>query len=148
MANDCIPYKFPGEAITAKAKGAVKGKTFVKIGGDRTGGGKGGAEGSTTVGVGLSTDLENLYQVETCGAKGAAVGVAGWDAADKGELKVWAGPGTILPVTAGGTVEPGDQVESDAEGKAVKGAAAPGTVPLGVAMAKGATGKDVEIKLY
>lgn len=147
MANDCIPFKEPGATFTAKASAAVTGKRFVVISGDRTGGGGGGAEGSTTVGVGLSTDAENVYKVKTAGAKAAAVGVSGSDAAENAELKVYGrGHGTILPVTAGGAFAAGEEVEADAEGKAIK--LAEGKA-LGQAMTKSpGAGKDAEILLY
>lgn len=147
-ANECIPYKQPGEAITAKAKGAVTGKTLVKIGGDRTGGGGGGAEGSITIGVGLSTDGENVYQVETCGKEGAPVGVAAWDAADKAETKVFKrSSGIILPITAGEAITAGWELESDAAGKVVKAAATPVKI-IGMAMTKAANAKDCEVLFY
>jgi hypothetical protein len=146
-ANECIPYKEEATTVTAKAKAAVKGKRFVKVGGNRTGGGGGGAEGSVTVGVGLSTDLENIYQVEPTVAGNQAVGVAGWDTPVNGEVKVYLkGKGFIVPVTAGAAITAGAEVESDAEGRAVTVAAGK---PLGMAM-NGVTeaGKDAEILLY
>lgn len=146
MANDCIPYKELGTAVTAKATAAVTGKTLVTISGDRTGGGGGGAEGSSTVGVGLSTDLENLYQVKVCGAGVKAFAVAGYDAAINAELKVFvAGHGIILPVTAAEALTAGWEVESNAEGKLVKLAAGK---PVGLVLNKAASGKDAEILFY
>jgi len=147
-ANECIPYKVPGDSWSAKADGAITGKRFVVVSKDRTGGGGKGAGGSTTVGVGLSTDLENLYQVKQAGAKGVVAGVSSWDAADKAELKVYSGPGYIVPVTAGGTLAAGDLVESDAEGKAVKANATPvAGAACGIAMSKASAAEDAEIKL-
>lgn len=143
-ANECIPFKFPGEALSYKSKGATTGKTLLKVGGDRTGGGGGGAEGSIAVGVGLSTDADNLYQLETCGAGGKAIGVARYDAADKAKGAFYkAGAGLILPVTAGEAITAGWELESNAEGKVVKSA---GTGKLiGIAMTKCASGKDCEV---
>lgn len=146
-ANECIPFKVPGSSPSVKAKGAVKGKTFVKIGGNRTGGGGGGAEGSITIGVGLGTDGENLYQVETCAAKDTAVvGVAAYDAADKAETRIYArSSGYIVPVIAGEAITAGWEVMPGAEGKAVKAEAGKA---CGIAMDKAAEGKDAEILLY
>lgn len=147
MANDCTPYKEPASAVTAKvASGAgVKGKTFLKIAGNRTGGGGGGAEGSSTVGVGLSTDTENLYQVATAAAGGKAFGVAGWDAAELAELKVYTGAHIILPIIAGEALTAGWEVEVGAEGKAVKLAAGKAA---GLVLNGAASGKDAEILFY
>lgn len=146
-ANECIPYFEPNATFTAKATGAVTGKRFVKIGATRTGGGGEGAGGATTVGVGLSTDLENLPVVKRTGAKDRAVGVAGWDAADKAEVKVFAtGHGLRLPVTSGAAITAGEEVESDAEGRAIPFAAG---VKLGVAFVTvGGANLDTEILFY
>lgn len=146
-ANECIPYYEPSATFTAKASGAVTGKRFVKPSANRTGGGGEGAAGATTIGVGLSTDLENLPVLKRTGAKEAAAGVAGSDAADKGEFKVYGrGHGTRLPITAGAEVKAGEEVMSDAEGRAV---AVSSGVALGLCI-NGVTeaGKDAEILLY
>lgn len=145
-ANELIPYKEPGSTFTAKASGAIIGKRFVEISADRTGGGGGGAEGSVTVGVGLSTDAENIYVVKQAAAKAAAVGVSGWDAADKAELKVFGrGHGIIVPIKAGTALTAGWEVEANAEGEAIKLAAGKA---LGLVLNKAAEGKDAEILLY
>lgn len=149
-ANECIPYKTLADTFTARCSAAVVGKTFVVISGDRTGGGGGGAEGATTVGVGLSADAENVYKIATAGAGVKAVGVAGWDAAINTETKVYAvGHGNILPVTAGGAFAAGEQVMSDAAGKAIAYVEGAGKTPLGIAMTKSpGAGKDAEILVY
>lgn len=146
-ANECIPYKSLADTITAKCSAAVVGKRFVVVSGDRTGGGGGGAEGSTTTGVGLSTDPDNVYKIKQAGAKVAALGVAAYDAAENALVKVFArGVGNILPITAGGAFAAGEEVESDAEGRAVK--LAEGKA-LGMAMTKSpGAGKDAEILFY
>lgn len=145
-ANECIPFKEPAATFTARCSAAVTGKRFVVVSGDRTGGGGGGAEGSVTVGVGLSTDAENVYKIKQAGAKVAVVGVSGWDAASGAETKVFGrGHGTILPVTAGAAIAAGVEVESDAEGKAITLAAG---IAVGQCMTKAAEGKDAEILLY
>lgn len=147
LANECIPYKLPGISVSAKASAAITGKRFVKISGNRTGGGGEGAAGATTVGVGLSTDLENLYLVAQCVAKDQCFGVSGFDAAINGELKVYKkAAGVIVPVTSGAAIAAGAEVESDAEGKAITLAAgkALGYCLNGVSGAN----KDTEIILY
>jgi len=146
-ASECIPFFFPSDTWTAKASGAVSGKRFVKIGATRTGGGGEGAAGATTVGVGLSTDLENLPVVKRTVAKDKAVGVAGWDAADKAEVKIYSrGAGIRLPVTSGAAITAGEEVESDAEGRAIPLAAG---AALGMAFVTVAGANlDVEILFY
>lgn len=146
-ANECIPFKLPAIAFTARASAAVTGKRFVVISGDRTGGGGGGAEGSTSVGAGLSTDVENVYKVKLAGAKAAPVGVSAYDAAINEELKVYGTvSGVILPIKAGEALTAGWEVISNATGEAVKAEAA--DVARGLVMTKAANGADAEIKLY
>lgn len=148
-ANECIPYKMPAITFTAKATAAITGKRFVVISGDRTGGGGPGAAGSTTVGAGLSSDVENVYRVKLAGAGVAAVGVSGWDAAINEELKVYgAVSGVILPVKAGEALVAGDEVMSNATGEAVKYVEGATKKAIGMAMTKAANAEDAEIKLY
>lgn len=142
-ANECIPYKEPGSAITFKATAAVAGKRFVKPSGNRTGG------------PGLSTDLANVYQCAQVSASGdPAVGVSKYDVAN-GALG-GAHTGGIVPVTCGANVAAGDRVMSDANGKAIPYAAgntaaagAPLVIPrvLGIAMTGAVSGADAEIML-
>lgn len=148
-ANECIPFKEPGSAITCKASGAVTGKLFVKISGNRTGGGAGG----------LSSDLANVYQVAAVAAAGedSVLGVAKQDAADGSLVGVFTRPGIIVPVTAGATITAGDLVMADAAGKAIPfvqdvtpaaGAAAATKRPLGLALTGASSNADAEIKLF
>jgi hypothetical protein len=147
LVNECIPYKEPGASVTARCSAAVKGKRLVKVSGNRTGGGGQGAAGSVTVGVGLSTDLENLYKVAQCVAKDQCIGVSGWDSVINGEVKVFLkGKGIVLPITAGAAIAAGAEVESDAEGRVITLAAGKA---IGYCMtAVAAEGEDAEILLY
>lgn len=147
LANECVPYKLPAISVSAKATAAIAGKRFIKISGNRTGGGGEGAAGATTVGVGLSTDLENLYQVAQCVAKDNCFGVSGYDTPINGEVKVYKkAAGIIVPVTAGAAIVAGVEVESDAEGKAITLAAGRA---LGMCLnAVSGANKDAEILLY
>lgn len=137
MANDCIPYKKPGEDVTAQVTAAVVGKRFVAISAARTSG------------PGLATTAEGSnYRVATCGAGGRAIGVAKYDQATVGG-KVGVIRGGIVPVTAGGTVTAGQDVMSDATGQAVTwtSAASEANKRLGTAMNDATVGNDCEVAL-
>jgi hypothetical protein len=147
-ANESIPFKEPGSALTIKATAAITGKRFVKLTGNRTGGGAGG----------LSSDLANVYQGGPCDTIGErALGVAKYDAANGSLVGVHSQPGIIVPVTAGATLAAGDLVMTDAAGKAIPfvqdvtpaaGAAAATKRALGLALTGAAANADAEIKLF
>lgn len=134
-ANECIPFKEEAGSITAKATATITGKTFVKISGNRTGGGA----------AGLGTDLANVYQVAPCTAGAKALGVARYDCANGALVGVYTQPGIIVPVTAGATITAGQEIEVDAAGKAIPFAAG---IKVGYAMTGAAAAADAEIKLY
>lgn len=132
-ANECLPYKEPGSAITFKATAAVTGKRFVAVSGNRTGG------------PGLSTDLANVYQCAHSGAGGAAVGVSKYDTANGalgGAIR-----GGIVPVEAGAAIAAGASVQSDATGRAITWDGTLASKRLGVCMNGAAGGADAEIAL-
>jgi hypothetical protein len=135
-ANECIPYKEPGSKITCKATAPVVGKRFVKVTGNRTGGGGGG----------LSADLVNVYQASNCTTAGeVAIGVSAYDAANGALFKVHTEPGIIVPVTAGAALTAGTEVQTDATGQAVPFTTG---IKLGYVMNGAASGADAEIRLY
>jgi hypothetical protein len=122
LANECVPYYSPDHCPTAKASAAVTGKRFVDITG------------------GLSTD-GNI----TCGpatAKGAALGVADKDTAEGKRFVVLRK--RVVPVTASGTIEAGEQVQVATGGKAVKFTDG---IAVGRAWAKATDGQDCKIAL-
>lgn len=127
MANESIPVFRPGGDLTATASGAVTGKTFVNI----------------TAGYTLATGV--IPTVATAAAAGLTLGVAAYDAASGARVAVIAGPGTITPVTAGGTIAVGAEVEVGASGQAVTIASGKAR---GRAMSAGTSGSDVLIQLY
>lgn len=153
-ANECIPLKVPGEAVSGQATVAVIGKRFVKITAARVGGGlRGGTSAVVAAGPGygantLSTDISSNYQIGPCSVSGeAALGVAGWDAGVGQKTKVYKlGQGLVLPITAGAALAAGQEVQTDATGRAI---------PLAAGKALGYTldsasgaGVDCEIALY
>jgi hypothetical protein len=130
--NDAIPFKRPGEDITAQVTAAVVGKRFVAISGDRTSG------------PGLAATAEGSnYRVAHCGAALQAIGVSKYDQATVGG-KVGVMRGGIVPVTAGSAITFGQAVESNASGQAVPFSAG---IKLGIAMTGAAGGADAEIAL-
>lgn len=157
-ANECIATKTPAETVTIQATGAITGKRFCKISGPRVGGGlTGGTSQVTTAFPGsganvLSTDVYDVYQATQCSVQGeAALGVNAWDLpASSGDLSVGRaykfGIGHILPITCGANITAGQEVMTDANGKAI-----PWTTTnkaLGYAVDSAASGADCEIALY
>ncbi|OBK92382.1 hypothetical protein A5646_03515 [Mycobacterium sp. 1245499.0] len=124
MANECIPHYRPGADITAVTTAAVTGKTFVDLS------------------AALTTGLPS---VATATAAGLSVGVAAKDAASGARVAVIRGRGTILPVTAGGTIAYGAEVEIGSGGKAVTLASGKAR---GRAWSAGTANNDVIIELY
>ena len=128
MANECIPAYRPGADITATAgAGGVVGKTFVNI--------------SAALDVAAGTPIT----VVTATAAGLSVGVASRDAAQGAKLHVLRNPGEIVPVTAGGNIAVGAEVEIGANGRAVTIASGKAR---GRAWSAGTSGSDVFIELY
>lgn len=132
LVNDCIPYKRPGEDLSAKATAAITGKRFVKISGNRTSGPL------------LSTTSEgSVYQAAPAVLGDRAIGVAAWDAALNDIFSIITAG--VVPVTSGAAIVAGAEVQSDANGQAVTLAAGKslGVCLNGVAGA----GVDAEIQL-
>jgi hypothetical protein len=98
VANECTPLFRPGADITCLTTGAVTGKTFVDISATR----------DTT---------EGLIKVATATAAGLSFGVAAYDAASGARVPVVRGKGSIVPVTAGGTIAFGAEVEVGSSGR-------------------------------
>jgi hypothetical protein len=131
--NSCVPFYKPGREITCQASATITGKRFVVISGNRQSG------------PGLSSTTEGSnYVVAQAGAGVRAFGVSGHDAASGEKVKVLRA-GNVLPVTAGANITAGQEVESDAAGKAIPlntGKA------LGYATTAATSGNDAEIALY
>ncbi len=128
MANELIPLYLPGDQITATVgAGGVTGKTFVDI----------------SAAVAPSTGV--LATVVTATAAALSVGIACYDAAAGGVVTVFRQKGAVVPVTAGGVIAVGAEVEIGANGKAV-------TIASGKARGRawtlGANNADVFIELY
>lgn len=128
MANECIPAYRPGTDLTAVVgAGGVTGKTFVNI--------------SAALDVTAGTPAT----VVTATAAGLTVGVVSRDAAAGTKVQILRGPGSIVPVTAGGTIAVGAEVEVGASGRAVTIASGKAR---GRAWTAGTSGNDCYIELY
>jgi uncharacterized protein DUF2190 len=123
-ANECIPYYEDADRITAKCEAAVTGKRFVDVSDP------------------LSSDGNIVISPAT--AKGMALGVASHDAAIGARVTVLV-KNMVVPVTASGTIEPGEEVQVAAGGKAVKWSDGRA---VGRALAKATDGQDCKILLY
>ena len=126
MANECIPLSDEGENITAVTTAAVTGKTFLGV----TGALAAGFPGSNV-------------KVATTAAGAKPFGVAAYDAASSALVGVV--KDGVVPVTAGGTLAAGDEVEADASGKAIKLASGKAA---GRAVSAATAGTDVFVDLY
>lgn len=128
MANECIPLYRPGGDLTVTVgAGGVVGKTFVNL--------------SAAVNPGSGA----LATVVTATGGALTAGVAVRDAAAAGKVAIIRTPGSIVPVTAGGTIAVGAEVEVGASGRAVTIASGRAR---GRAWTAGTTGNDVYVELY
>lgn len=128
MANECIPLYRPGGDLTAiVGSGGVTGKTFVDI--------------SAALSASAGTDPT----VVTATAAGLTCGVAARDAAAGAKVSIVRTPGAIVPITAGGNISAGAEVEVGTGGKAV-------TIGTGKARGRawtaGSNNNDVFVELY
>lgn len=134
-ANPCYPYYEPGTRLTGHATAAVTGKRFAKISGDIQSG----------PGLSTATDGGNI-RVATCGAGEKAVGVFGHDQASGQKVPLINGPGIVVPMTSGAAITAGQEVQSDATGRAIPLAAGKSN---GMALSGvGAADTDVMVRLY
>lgn len=123
MANETKPLFRPGQDVTAQTTAAVTGKTFV--------------------GVSATRDASSgLVKVAVATAAVKPFGVANADAASGATVGVHRGG--IIPVTAGGAIAAGAQVEIGTGGKVVTLASG---VAVGLALETGTTNNDVLIAL-
>lgn len=126
MANECIPLFRPGADITCLTTGAVTGKRVVGVSATRD----------------ASTGLIKVAHA-TAAARGLGVAVA--DAASGARVQVISGPGTIVPITAAGTIAFGAEVEVGTSGQVVTLASGKA---VGMAVEAGTNGNDILVRLY
>jgi hypothetical protein len=132
--NISTPYYRPGQEISAYVASAVTGKTFVKISADR----QAGPALNTSTGGGNLT-------IAPATAAGAVFGVATYDGAVGDIIPVHTAPGMVIPVTAGGTITAGAEVEVGTGGKAVAFSAG---IKVGLCVSGATNNNDAQIKLY
>jgi hypothetical protein len=139
LKNTCIPLFKPGNDITVRTTEAVTGKRFADIGGNIQSG-----PTITSVNLPATFDGGNI-QAKICEAKKRAIGVFAYDRAEGESVEVLRGSGVVLPVTAGGAITAGEEVEVGAEGKVVKLNAG---VAVGKAYTTAANNEDCFVSLY
>jgi hypothetical protein len=134
--NECIPVYEPADRVTGKVTpaGGVRGKRFVKVTADITG----GLYGTENVNVG------------ECTAGARAIGVAAYDQVQNGQVPLITDHSWV-PMPAGASITAGVDVMSDSTGRPVPwtSAASEANVRLGHALTTQATvDSDVLIKLF
>lgn len=138
MANDLIPFYRPGQDISGHATAAVTGKKCLQITGNRTSG-----PGLSNTAEGSNYRVGHPNAAGAAGAGKAILGVAKYDVAI--DVVVGVARGGVIPITAGGTIAAGAEVEVAADGSVI-------TKNTGVAIGmclNGATiGNDAEILMY
>lgn len=133
--NECIPVFEPADRVTGKVTpaGGVRGKRFLQVTGDITG----GLYGTENVNVG------------ECGAGIKSVGVSAYDAVQNEQVPMIADHSWV-PMPAGAAIVAGVEVMSDAQGRPIPHV--PGTATNranGLALtSQGTVDADVLIKLY
>lgn len=138
MANEVIPYYEPGGEFTVRCTAAVFGKRFLMVD---------AADAAPWAPEGLkSTASANVVPAKQATAGAKVIGVAQRDAQSGSLVTTMAVPGMVVPVTSSAAVNPGDEVQSDAVGKAVVVSTGK---PAGIALSK-ATGadQDLAVRLY
>lgn len=133
--NTCTPLFDGGDdPITVRASAGVTGKRFGAISANIQSG-----PDITTAVLPTTWDGGNL-QAATCGAGLKADGVFAYDAASGAIVPFWQS-GNVVPVTAGGTVTAGQEVEVGATGKAI-------TLAAGKAVGKAYTSAVLDADCY
>jgi len=137
-SNECIPYYEPASRFTGRATGDITGKRFVSVSAAITG----GIAGSGNINVAMSA------------AGDRAIAVAAYDVAQDDVVPLLAGPGMIVPVTAGEAIEAGDLISAGTDGVAMivtgfdAGTPAPESRVLGVAVDDASNGADCPVRLF
>jgi Uncharacterized conserved protein (DUF2190) len=129
--NECIPVFEPADRLTGKVTpvGGVRGKRFVAVSADVTGGLYG---------------TENVNVAE-CGAGVRPVGVSAYDGVQNEQIPLITDHSWV-PMPAGAAITAGQEVQSDAQGRPIPLAAGR---PCGLAItSQGTVDADVLIKLY
>ena len=126
-SNPAVPFWDEANTITCHASAAVTGKRFVAVSGPRV-------DGKPRVAHAVGS------------ATSRSLGVAAYDAPSGAKVSVYTGPGIVMPVTAAGAITAGQDVYSDAQGRAT--ATQPtGARAAGVALDDAADGTDAVIRI-
>jgi hypothetical protein len=119
--NECIPKYEPGADLTGfvNQAGGILGCRFLALVGDKRG----------VETVSDDTTGGNVV-VGYPAAGGRTFGVSGYDAADQSEVKVVRGTGKVVPILAAAALAYDQEVQADAQGRAI---------PLAAGSARGRT---------
>lgn len=135
MYSAIEPFYEPGDNITGHTTTAVLAGRFAELKGRQSGGSPG-----------LSSSANGGNYLTTYPAAGKkADGVYLTNAAQGTKTTVRGAPGAVFPVTTGGVIADGDEVEVGAAGVAIKLATG---IAVGKAMVGAASGGTAEIRLY
>lgn len=107
--NECIALYDSGDDVPVHAEAAVVGCRFVKISDPM--------QGPVLGGLSTTSEGSNIV-VSHCGLGEQAFGVSSYDADAAGKLYAIRG-NKIVPILAGAAISAGQQVQSDANGKAI-----------------------------
>lgn len=128
MATDpAVPFWDEANSITCHASAIVTGKRIVSISGARV-------DGNPRVASAVGTATRRGF------------GVSAYTVASGAKLTVYTSPGLIMPITTAEAITAGDDLYSDANGKAVKTQPANARA-FAVAVDDAADGADVPAKL-
>jgi len=137
--NECIPKYSPGQDLTAHVaqSGGVTGKRLLAISANKQG----------VEAVSDDTSGGNIV-VSYPSAGGAVVGVAGYDTAEGAKTTLVRGAGKVVPITAGGTISAGQEVEATTTGKVVALGTAGGGIAIGRAWRDAVNNGECLVELY
>lgn len=107
--NECIPLYDAGDDVPVHAEAAVTGCRFLAISDPQ--------QGPVLAGLSPTSEGSNIV-VSHCGAGAKAFGVSSYDSPAGDKLYAIRG-NKLVPVLAGAAITAGQQVESDANGKAI-----------------------------
>lgn len=114
-SNLATPYYEEGDELTGHCTADVVGRTFLKISAARQAGGPSSTSGASSV---SDSVVGGNVSVATAGAGDKVLGVAMYDQTSGNLVPVMRSP-KIMPVVTAASLTAGQEVQSDAAGKAI-----------------------------